>query len=102
MLLPTRGEGMPLAVIEAMMCGRPVITTDAGGNLEILDTGVNGWVADAATSLSFGKILEQAWTVLPEWKNIGIAAHVRALKLVKDDPAGRLIQLLQRITSPNN
>lgn len=34
--LATRNEGRPNAVIEALACGLPVITTDVGGNAEIV------------------------------------------------------------------
>ncbi len=33
--LPSRSEGLPLALVEAMLCGRPAIVTNAGGSAEI-------------------------------------------------------------------
>ncbi|HPQ42448.1 MAG TPA: glycosyltransferase, partial [bacterium] len=40
-------EDYGLITVEAMKSGKPVITTaDAGGPLEFVRTGVNGWVAD--------------------------------------------------------
>ncbi|HEU4339790.1 MAG TPA: glycosyltransferase [Planctomycetota bacterium] len=42
---PSRlGEGSPVAVVEAMMCGVPVIATDVGGTREIVEDGVTGWL----------------------------------------------------------
>ncbi len=38
------GEGSPVAVIEAMMAGIPVIATDAGGTRELIEDGVTGWL----------------------------------------------------------
>jgi glycosyltransferase involved in cell wall biosynthesis len=35
-------EGLPHALIEAMMLGTPVIATDVGGNVELVENGVSG------------------------------------------------------------
>lgn len=95
MVLPSRGEGAPLAMLEAMMCARPTVTTDAGGNREILAEGQTGWIADAATPNSFGHSLEQAWQHQDHWPEIGKAAHQAALHLAAADPAKQVLHYLQ-------
>lgn len=90
MVLPSRGEGTPLAALEAMMCGRPVITTDVGGNREVIEDGVHGYIADAATPISFGATLERAWQGRQCWAEVGRAAHERAKELASAEPARRL------------
>jgi glycosyltransferase involved in cell wall biosynthesis len=42
MCLPTYGDATPWAVLEAMACGTPVISTDIGGISELLDGGNAG------------------------------------------------------------
>ena len=94
MLLPSRGEGTPLAVLEAMMCARPTVTTDVGGNREILKNGQTGWIGEAATPYSFKRVLEDAWECRADWQNIGEAAHQAALLRSKASPDQQLLNYL--------
>ncbi len=41
-VLPSITEGLPLAMLEAMSCGKPVIATSVGGVPEIVENGVSG------------------------------------------------------------
>jgi len=39
-------EGLPHTVLEAMQAETPVIVSDAGGNLEVVENGITGWVVN--------------------------------------------------------
>lgn len=71
--LPSRSEGLPLVVLEAMAAGRVVITTTAGGSKEIIEDGGTGFIGDTGTE-SFDEALERAWQRRDEWEAIGLAA----------------------------
>jgi glycosyltransferase involved in cell wall biosynthesis len=43
-LLSSHNENLPLAVLEYMESGTPIVTTDAGGTPELVDDGVHGLV----------------------------------------------------------
>lgn len=57
-VLPSYREGTPRSVLEAMSCGRAIITTDAPGCRETVQDGVNGFLvkprdsADLATAMT--------------------------------------------------
>ncbi|HKO62443.1 MAG TPA: glycosyltransferase family 4 protein, partial [Pyrinomonadaceae bacterium] len=48
LILPSRTEGLPLSLVEAMMAGRPGIVTKVGGNAEVVEDGVTGFLAAPA------------------------------------------------------
>jgi glycosyltransferase involved in cell wall biosynthesis len=74
LLLPSRYEGLPLAIMEAMAVGRVVITTNAGGNREVIENNVTGFIGEANEN-SFAEIMEDAWSKKDNWQDIGLNAN---------------------------
>lgn len=73
LILPSRSEGMPLAMLEAMSAGRTVIVTHAGGNAEIMEEGVTGFIGQA-NEASLAAAMERAWNQREEWETMGLHA----------------------------
>lgn len=94
LLLPSRYEGLPLTLVEAMWCARPAVVTDVGGNTEVCAHGETGFVAPSATLKSFADTLEQAWQRRAEWQRLGQSARARAEALVPKDPIGKFCERL--------
>jgi glycosyltransferase involved in cell wall biosynthesis len=76
LIMPSRQEGMPLAIVEAMWCGRPVVATNVGGNSEVIKDDVSGFVAEAAVAESLGRTLERMWLQRDRLPEIGKLAAV--------------------------
>jgi glycosyltransferase involved in cell wall biosynthesis len=87
LILPSRHEGLPLALVEAMLCGRPSIVTNAGGNCEVIEDEVSGFVAQAATVESVDDAMERAWNRRHEWQKIGAKAAALIRKKIPQDPS---------------
>jgi glycosyltransferase involved in cell wall biosynthesis len=94
LVLPSRFEGLPLALVEAMWCGRPQVVTDVGGNAEICVDGETGFVAEAPTLSAFSNALERAWKRRNEWQKLGETARARADSVIPKDPAALFCQRL--------
>ncbi len=99
LILPSRMEGLPLAIVEAMLCARPCIVTDIAGNAELLEDNVTGFVAAAPTVALLDEAMERAWNRRDAWREMGLVAAERVRYLVPRDPvavfANDLMELLQ-------
>jgi L-malate glycosyltransferase len=94
LVLPSRAEGTPIALIEAMLCGRPAVVTDIGGNIEWINEGKTGFIAPATTVSSVQAALERAWQDTERWEAMGELAHQLAIAKIDRAPGNTLLRYL--------
>ena len=106
-VLPSRFEGLPVALLESMACGMAVLATRCPGNLQVVEDGINGLtcqindldalarqlkrlVEDAALRSALGT--EARGSILREY-NIPVVseAHLRAYARVLGRSADRVV-----------
>lgn len=95
LVLPSRGEGRALALLEAMMASRPAVVTDVGGIAETIQDGVNGWVAESASLSSYAAAMDRAWNDRARWQEMGQSGHRRIKEIAAE---GAVYDLMDIIT----
>jgi glycosyltransferase involved in cell wall biosynthesis len=86
LIMPSRFEGLPLALVEAMLCGRPVLATDVGGNSEVMIDGVTGFLTAAPTVPILSVGLERVWANRGNLETMGKAGAKRIREIVPAEP----------------
>jgi glycosyltransferase involved in cell wall biosynthesis len=94
LLLPSRYEGMPLALVEAMLCGRPCIVTDVASHAELVQDGVNGFLAKAPTVELLDEAMNRAWENRQRLEEMGCTAAGDVRRWVSPDPVGDFVNEL--------
>ncbi len=64
-LLPSRFEGLPNAVVEAMACGVPAIVSPAANTDALVTDGIEGLVCDAPSHAAIAGVLERFFGLSP-------------------------------------
>lgn len=75
-VLATRNEGWANVFLEAMACGLPVVTTDVGGNREVVCAEHLGTVVPFGDSLALERALREALS--RPWNRSAIRRHAEA------------------------
>jgi glycosyltransferase involved in cell wall biosynthesis len=102
LLLSSRFEGLPLALVEAMLCGRPCIATDVGGNAELIRDGLNGFLAKAPTVELLDEAMNRAWENRGRLREMGERAASDVRQWVSPDPAGDFARELASLMDGGN
>jgi len=93
-LFPSRQDVVPLSMLEAMCCARPVLVTRIGGMPEWVNHGETGYISDAPTPFCLDKALEEAWTNKPVWSEMGLRSFQFVKNKYQINPLNLLIEEL--------
>ncbi len=74
-VLPSLSEGLGIAVLEAMVSGKPVIASNTGGIPEIIEHGVNGYLVEPGDSWQIAEAILKLLSSPEERKRYGEAGY---------------------------
>jgi glycosyltransferase involved in cell wall biosynthesis len=90
LVLPSRFEGLPLALVEAMLCARFGIVSNVSGNSEAFTDNETGFLAEAPKPEYLDKAMERAWILRNEWEIIGKKAQSHIKSITPERPEKEL------------
>ncbi|MCP4970507.1 MAG: glycosyltransferase family 4 protein [Arcobacter sp.] len=72
--LPSKNEGTPNVIVEALLCGLPVVATNVGGIPNLISSKINGYLVEPNDSVSLKKYLEVCITT--QWDRMKLRSSV--------------------------
>jgi len=94
LIIPSRIESGPMVLVEAMLSGRPVVSTNVGLVKDWLKDGSMGFIAEASLPDSLDEALERCWARQDQWQKMGQFAYESAKAQVQTDPAREILAIL--------
>jgi glycosyltransferase involved in cell wall biosynthesis len=77
---PSLAEGLPVAVLEAMACGLPVVATSVGGVGEAVDDGTTGLLVPAGDPGSLAEAMLELLRDPRRARKLGLAGRQRVVR----------------------
>ena len=102
LVLPSRHEGLPLALVEAFLCRRPAVVSPVGGNAELVIDGFNGYVTKGCTLELLDEAMERLWQNRTALRELGENARETAVSIIPADPARSFAEELISLLTKNN
>ncbi|KAB2919457.1 MAG: glycosyltransferase family 4 protein [Hyphomicrobiaceae bacterium] len=91
-VLPSLGEGMPRALLEAAACSRPLVVADAPGCRKFVRDGVEGFVVPSGSSAALADALQRMVRDPEGRERMGEAARLRVLQGFTQAHVGRSLK----------
>jgi len=79
-LLTSDSEGLPIAAIEAMMCGLPVVASDVGDLADLVEDGVNGYLVSRRSPRESAQRVLELLGDQTKMRAFGVSARQTALR----------------------
>ena len=80
-VLPSDSEGLALAVVEAMLCGVPVVCSNVGDLPDLVENDVNGYLVDSRQPAAFAQCIRKILDNPEQWTRLSRAARATAEQL---------------------
>ena len=77
-ILPSYNEGLPVAILEALSCGLPVVTTDVGSINEAIEDSVNGYFVPVHEPHALADAIARTIQSREHWEKLSAGARKTA------------------------
>lgn len=95
LVTPSFAEGLPVVIMEAMACARPIIATYIAGIPELVRPGIEGWLVPAGDADALAETMLQAAQTPPDTlAALGDSARTRVSARHDIDESARLLAAL--------
>lgn len=96
----TDPEPFGRVIVEAMLCGTPIVAAAAGGVLELIEPGKTGWLSPPGDVVKLAEIIQQCQNQPEQTISIAHQAHQSASQRFNLETTNQQIaQLLQQVIS---
>jgi len=97
-VLPSRWEGLPMALLEAMMAGLPVVAARVQGVDEVIENGAQGLLVPLENPEELSKAILQLLRYPDQCRKMGIAASARIMQgYTTDQMCEKYLQVIMRL-----
>ncbi|MTJ13054.1 glycosyltransferase family 4 protein [Anabaena sp. UHCC 0187] len=74
----TAPEPFGRVIVEAMLCGKPVVAAEAGGAMELVEDGINGFLVTPGKSQELATVINNCWQESAKTAKIANYARISA------------------------
>ena len=96
-VMPSLMEGMPLALIGAIISRRIPIVTNVGGNSEVILHNKTGYIIEKPTNQEIDNILEHAYNNKTKWEEMAIKGRNHLLQILPNDPETNFLEKIYTV-----
>ena len=97
-VLPSLAEGISNTILESMSCGLPIVATNVGGNPELVDDGITGFLVPAADPVALAIAMQRYFLDERLLKTHGKAGRLKAeTRFSMETMANSYMQLYDRV-----
>ncbi|MFA5032817.1 MAG: glycosyltransferase family 4 protein [bacterium] len=93
--LPSRSEGTPVSILEAMSCGLTVLASNVGGIPDIIEDGKIGWLIDNLDEKD--KIINKLRTIIEDTKMLESVGKKGRENIIKDFSEDKIAEKIKGI-----
>jgi glycosyltransferase involved in cell wall biosynthesis len=94
-LLPSKYEGVPMVILEALACGTPVIATKVGGIPDLIKPGVNGLLLESGDARAIAEAVSTLMSSVPAREEVCDTVAQLSSKRVAHD----LVRLFESVAA---
>lgn len=98
LLCASRREGLPISIVEAMLCGRPCLVTDVDGNPELIEDNQTGYICRGYSYEELDNVLEKMFHQKEQLSQMGQAAFSSIRTKIPANPAQEFAKILFEMT----